>query len=421
MRDRAAVAHSAMIAQQTDAQRFPCRLLHFLIERGAHPQAACVDAVRPIFRLLAITLDEPAAHLLHEIANRGIINLGPSRHDAKRPRLGGIGRLARGPTVVHHLLEHVVAPLDGEIGVPRPAVAFGRLWQNGKEGGLVQFEIAHILVEIGTRRGLDAEALPAERNLVEIELEDLLLGQRVLDPAGQDHLLQLARDRIFVADQDVLGHLLRDRRSTLRALAGAHLGNVVDHRARKARIVDAAMRPECLVLRREEGIGQLLGKVDEAELDAPFARIGIDDLPIDSAHDRRQRRLIVEQLFRRGQIARDEQPESGQQKEKGAERIAEQAEPALAPPGLAEPGPGAASLPANAVGRVLAIGRSGFNHAPAFIACPAQGEARSPGPSSRARLSGEIGTDGPRGDLGDVGTPLGRRQHRRFIGIADIA
>src|SRR3546814_4383630 len=48
---------------------------------------------------------------------------------------------------------------------------------------------------------------------------------------GQDHLLHLARGRIFVADQQVLRHLLRDGGAAAGALARPDLGRIVEHRA----------------------------------------------------------------------------------------------------------------------------------------------------------------------------------------------
>jgi len=112
----------------------------------------------------------------------------------------------------------------------------------------MQLEIAHVLVEIGPRCRLNAEALPPQRDLVEIEFEDLLLGQHALDSPREDHFLELARNRIFVADQDVLGDLLRDRRTATRTLARSELHRVVDHCADQPGKVDTAVAEERLVL-----------------------------------------------------------------------------------------------------------------------------------------------------------------------------
>ena len=49
-----------------------------------------------------------------------------------------------------------------------------------------------ILAEIGLGRCLHAEALPAERNFIEIKLKDLFFFQHAFDAAGDDHFLDLA-------------------------------------------------------------------------------------------------------------------------------------------------------------------------------------------------------------------------------------
>src|SRR5690606_2526154 len=115
---------------------------------------------------------------------------------------------------------------------------------DGKESHLVEIEFADVLVEIGPARRLHTEAAPAERDLVEIELHDLALGEHALDAPCEDHLFELAGDRVLVAEQDVLGHLLRYRRAADGAIARAELARIVEHRVECAREVDAAMGPE---------------------------------------------------------------------------------------------------------------------------------------------------------------------------------
>jgi hypothetical protein len=75
------------------------------------------------------------------------------------------------------------------------------LGQDREIGELREVELVELLVEIGVARRLDAEGVPAQRDLVEIQFEDLRLGQRILDLIGEDRLLELARRRIGVADQ----------------------------------------------------------------------------------------------------------------------------------------------------------------------------------------------------------------------------
>ena len=167
----------------------------------------------------------------------------------------------------------------------------------------MQFQIADILVEIGARCGLHAKALPPERNFVEIEFEDLLLGQHRFDAHRQDHFLDFARHGIFVADQQVLRHLLGNGRSAARARSGAVFGGIIDRCAGKAGHIDPVVRKERFVLGRQKRADQGPRKIDKAQLHAPFARIGRYDLAVGTAHHRGQRRLIRQQLVGAGQCA----------------------------------------------------------------------------------------------------------------------
>ena len=154
----------------------------------------------------------------------------------------------------------------------------------------------------------------------------------MLDAARDEHLLELARDRIFVTDQDVLGHLLRDRRAAPGALARVELDRVINHRLAQADVIDPAMRPEVLVLRRQKGIDQGLGKIDEAQLHPPLARIAVNDAPVRAAYHRRQRRLIVDEPIRRGQVTRDQHPRQQPQRQYRRQSIARPPHPAIGAP-----------------------------------------------------------------------------------------
>ena len=325
------------IADQPGTQRILRRGLQLGIKRCAHPQAAGIDAIRPILGLFAVLGDQAAAHFFHIVAHVAGIGLVAARDDPQRLGLGRLDLGRRGGTVLDHLVEHPVAPGDRQRLELGAAVGFGGLGQDRQEGRLVQFQIAHILAEIGARCGLHAERLPAQRDFVEIQLQDLLLGQHAFDPLCQDHFLELAGHRIFVAEQDVLGDLLGDRRSTLGAAARAHLRAVIDHGPRQPEIIDPAVRPESLVLGRKVGVDQWLGKIDEAQLHAVFAGIGIDDFAIHAAHHRGQRRLVLEQAFGRRQIAADRDPHHRIQRQQRRERIAEPAKPAMRAPVAAQP------------------------------------------------------------------------------------
>ena len=92
-------------------------------------------------------------------------------------------------------------------------------------------------------------------DLVEVELEDLVLGVGALDADGEDRLLELALERALARQQEVLGDLLGDGRGALGApVAALDLGfDELEHGARDALEVEAAVLVEALVLGRQEG------------------------------------------------------------------------------------------------------------------------------------------------------------------------
>ena len=72
--------------------------------------------------------------------------------------------------------------------------------------------------------GIDAERAAAHVGAIEIELEDLVFRQPGLQPDRQKRLFDLALDRAFVAEEQVLGELLRDRGAALHDAAGSCIG-----------------------------------------------------------------------------------------------------------------------------------------------------------------------------------------------------
>ena len=134
-----------------------------------------------------------------------------------------------------------------------------RVLRDGSQhGDLVQRQVAHVLVVIDLRGGLDAVRRVAVEVIVEIPLEDLLFalaaGVLARDLDRQDRFLELARVRLLVAllrvDQDVLDQLLRDRARALHLVAA----QVGDERARKAAQVHADVGVEVAVLQRNRRV-----------------------------------------------------------------------------------------------------------------------------------------------------------------------
>ena len=122
------------------------------------------------------------------------------------------------------------------------------LRQSREIGGLGQGQFVDRLVEIIERRGRDPVIAQPEIDLVQVELQDLLLGVGRLDPEGEQRLLDLAVVGALVRQQEVLGYLLRDGGSALQMLAlelrEGGTGDTLE--------VDAVVGVEVLVLGRDE-------------------------------------------------------------------------------------------------------------------------------------------------------------------------
>src|SRR5690606_10222356 len=100
-------------------------------------------------------------------------------------------------------------------------------------------QLVERLTEIGLRgRGDPVRALAEERR-VEIELEDLLLGEFPLDPQREDPFLELTDQRQIASEEVLARNLLRDRASSRHALAARE--NVVHGRLDVGRHVEAGM------------------------------------------------------------------------------------------------------------------------------------------------------------------------------------
>ncbi len=118
----------------------------------------------------------------------------------------------------------------------------GRLGQRYVLGGLAEIALARLLYAVGAGPEIDA---------IQIEREDLLLGEFALQPQRQHHLLQLAMDGTFLSQKEIFRQLLRDGRAALRHAA---MQNIGDQRARDAIRIDAVMLVEAPILDGDEGL-----------------------------------------------------------------------------------------------------------------------------------------------------------------------
>ena len=136
----------------------------------------------------------------------------------------------------------------------RRRVARGRLEQAGEQRRLRQRDEARRPAEIAARGGLDPVGAAAEIDAIEIELEDLLLGEALLEPHRIDHLfaacavmVRSGRRNRFLASCWVMVEPPSTTRRPRRC--GTRRG--------PARRVDAEMRVEAAVLGGEHRLHQV--------------------------------------------------------------------------------------------------------------------------------------------------------------------
>ena len=77
-------------------------------------------------------------------------------------------------------------------GALRRVVARRRLQQSGEQRRFAERQLRRLLAEVAARRGFGAVEAVAEIDLVQIQLEDFVLGEVMLELRGEQQFLQLA-------------------------------------------------------------------------------------------------------------------------------------------------------------------------------------------------------------------------------------
>ena len=295
----AAPAVAAVVVLQPLHQRLARRGLQPRVERRAHVVAA-LGQLGPKRQQRAL------AHLFDEIVGVVIARAGRRHldHQVFLHRRLGLG--AGDPAHLRHLAQHPVAPAHGRDLVVHGVVVVRSLGQGRQIGALRQIELGERLAEIVVGGGADAIGAVAQPDLVQIELEDALLGQGLLDALGEDGFLELAAKGLVAGQKDVLGHLLGDGRAALEPAPLRHVEDVLAHGPRHAGRVDAAVLEEIMILGRQEGVHHLLGDLVVGHEDAAFLGELADQGAVPGIDPRRRGRTIVHQFRRVGHVV--EQP-----------------------------------------------------------------------------------------------------------------
>ena len=171
----------------------------------------------------------------------------------------GLGALFGGDGAqADHFVQHHGGAAGRPVGGRDGAVARGPLHHAGQQGRLADGELRRRLVEIALRGGLDPIGAAAEIDPVQIELENLLLGEFQLQPDGQDQLLSLAAIGLGRGQEEVARQLLGDGRAA--AQGSAVIGHIIVLRADDAPRIEARVPVEPAVLDGDEGFRHMLGQ-----------------------------------------------------------------------------------------------------------------------------------------------------------------
>jgi hypothetical protein len=141
----------------------------------------------------------------------------------------------------------------------------------------------------------------AQVDLVQVNLEDLVLGELLFEPQRQQDLIGLAAQRAFRAEVHIARHLHGDGRCALLA-AALQAGH---RRAQEALVVDAAMVVEARVFHGQHGILHDLGNAGKRRQRAAlFAKLA-NERAFDRIHAQRQLGPVVGQFRDVGQARID--------------------------------------------------------------------------------------------------------------------
>ena len=214
-----------------------------------------VDAVAGGLGVRAETLAQlEARHLRHV----GSLDVEERRVRARLHRLlvGGLGGGGIDVSQLAHAPQHVGAARGGELRIDDRVVTRGRLGNPGDGGGLGYIKLVEGLAEEGLGGRRHAVGALPEEDHVQIQPEDLLLGELVLHAVGDEGFLQLAPIGLVEVEEHVAGGLHGDGAGALGLVAGKKID---EHRAHHAEVIDAVVLEEALVLGGEKRVLEQIG------------------------------------------------------------------------------------------------------------------------------------------------------------------
>ncbi len=197
-------------------------------------------------------------HLFHHPVDEVAPGAAPCRGpDAALFLLGPVRLLPAQVARRHHVGQHLGGAAPGAFQAGLGVVARRRLQQPRQHGRLVDGKAPRRLAEIASGRRFHPVGAGTEIDAIEVDGEDLVLGEMVFQPERQQNLLDLALHGARGREKQVLGHLLGDGAAALDDAPGTDIGH---HRPRQADRVEAEVGAKAPVLGRQHRLGQGLGQ-----------------------------------------------------------------------------------------------------------------------------------------------------------------
>ena len=204
------------------------------VERRAHGEVAVGGAGK-----VADLVGDPVGE---------IARARPRHRDRAQPGAGLLrcrGFLLRHRTGLDHEVEHLSGARRGLLFVAGRVEPGRRLQEAGDDRAFEQVELGRRFAEIAVRRGVDPIGAGAEIDPVEVDFEDLVLGEAVFEPQRQQRFADFAAEVALRRQEHDLGELLGDGAAALGEMAGAQIG---EPGAQEADRIDAEMLVEAPVL-----------------------------------------------------------------------------------------------------------------------------------------------------------------------------
>ena len=263
---RPAVAVADVVLHQPLAQRRVGGVLEpavdgrvDLVSRGVGIVTVCLFHVRP-----------------RHLRNVGRLHLDgePVQRRAHRRVVGFVVLGLPDVAELEHAPEHVVAAHHRAFRIGDGVELGRRLRQTRDHRELGERELGDGTSVVHLRRGADPVGAMAEEDLVDVELQDFVLGEPALDLQREQDLLELAGVGLLPAEEEVPGHLHGDGAAPRPLLPGE---DQVQRRAEEALPVDSGMLVEAVVLTRDERLDHPLGDLIELQRRAELlAELGDD-------------------------------------------------------------------------------------------------------------------------------------------------